>query len=936
MSEIRRHLETFLAPDQILDREIDCVAYASDASFYRLVPKAVVRPRSIEDVQRLFRYSRSWRIPLTFRAAGTSLSGQAVTDGLLIDLSRHWRSVEPLDGGRRVRVQPGVVGSTVNRVLAPFAARLGPDPASIDACMMGGILSNNASGMCCGVSQNSYHTLDSLVFVLPSGSVVDTADPEAAARLAEREPGLVEGVASLRDRIRATSALAARIREKYRIKNTVGYSLNAFVDFEEPLDILAHLLIGAEGTLAFIAGAVLRTVPDLPVKYTGLLLFASIEDACGAIGPLASAGAAALELMDRAAMRSVQDLPGVPAALASLPPSAAGLLVEFQEPAGTFVEVLVARAAAVMRQLPLIVPGRFTADPAEQAQLWKIRKGMFPSVGAVRQRGTTVIIEDVAFPVAALAPAVVDLQALFDAHGYRDAIVFGHAKDGNLHFVLTQSFGEPAQVARYERFMADVVTLVVTRYDGSLKGEHGTGRNMAPFVETEWGGDAYDIMKRVKALVDPDGLLNPGVIINPNPRAHLTDLKSLPVVEEEIDRCTECGFCELRCPSRDLTLTPRQRIAVRRAIAREPAAAGALARAFEYDGVDTCATDGLCALACPVGIDTGQLVKRLRAARHSTATEALAGWTARHFTLTARTVRGALAAGRHMNAMFGEHFTASITRRLGRAARRALPLWIEPIPLPASRLPQTKRDGAVAVYFPSCLTRTLGELPGEPRPRSTAEAFVATAARAGLPLHIPEDIDALCCGTPYSSKGFEKAHAIAVNRAIDRLWQASNEGQLPIVVDTSPCAYGLRNITGLTPANRERAARMTIVDAVEYFASEVLPHLYVRRRAASVTLHPVCSLVKMGLAPKFSAIAEACSARVFVPPSAGCCAFAGDRGWLVPELTASATAAEAAEVHAEDAEGWYSSSRTCELGMIRATGRNYRSWIHLLDWATGT
>jgi len=289
-------------------------------------------------------------------------------------------------------------------------------------------------------------------------------------------------------------------------------------------------------------------------------------------------------------MRSVQDLPGVPAALASLPPSAAGLLVEFQEPAGTFVEVLVARAAAVMRQLPLIVPGRFTADPAEQAQLWKIRKGMFPSVGAVRQRGTTVIIEDVAFPVAALAPAVVDLQALFDAHGYRDAIVFGHAKDGNLHFVLTQSFGEPAQVARYERFMADVVTLVVTRYDGSLKGEHGTGRNMAPFVETEWGGDAYDIMKRVKALVDPDGLLNPGVIINPNPRAHLTDLKSLPVVEEEIDRCTECGFCELRCPSRDLTLTPRQRIAVRRAIAREPAAAGALARAFEYDGVDTCAT----------------------------------------------------------------------------------------------------------------------------------------------------------------------------------------------------------------------------------------------------------------------------------------------------------------------------------------------------------
>lgn len=934
MSEIRRQLETFLAPDQILDREIDRVAYASDASFYRLVPRAVVRPRSIVDVQHIFRYSRTERVPIAFRAAGTSLSGQAITDGLLIDVSRHWREVEPLDGGRRVRVQPGVVGATVNRVLAPFAARLGPDPASIDACMMGGILSNNASGMCCGVSQNSYHTLESVVFVLPSGAVVDTADPAAAERLAGQESSLVEGIASLRDRIRVTSALSSRIREKYRMKNTVGYSLNAFIDFDEPIDILAHLLVGAEGTLAFIAEAVLRTVPDLPVKYTGLLLFASVEDACRAILPLASAGAAALELMDRAAMRSVEDLPGVPPALSALPPSAAGLLVEFQEPAGTFVEILAARATAVARDLPLIAPAGFTADPVEQSQLWKIRKGMFPSVGAVRRRGTTVIIEDVAFPIAALAPAVVDLQALFAAHGYDDAIVFGHAKDGNLHFVLTQSFGEPAEVARYERFMADVVNLVVNRYDGALKAEHGTGRNMAPFVQTEWGPDAYDIMTRVKALADPDGLLNPGVIINANPRAHLTDLKSLPIVDEEIDRCIECGFCEPHCPSRDLTLSPRQRIVVRREMQRHPAAAKPLARAFEYDGLDTCATDGLCAVACPVGIDTGQLIKRLRAARHSALSEGVAAWTARHFALTARTVRAALAAGRHLNSMFGEDFTASATRRLAARGRGAVPAWIEPMPVPAPPLPHTKRAGAVAVYFPSCLTRTLGDLAGEPRPRSTAEAFLEIAGRAGLPMYIPEGIGAYCCGTPYSSKGFEKAHAIAINRTIERLWEASNDGELPIVVDTSPCAYGFRSANGLTPANRERAGRMRIVDAVEFFAADVLPHLYIRRRAPAVTLHPVCSLVKMGLAPQFSAVAGACSARVFVPPSAGCCGFAGDRGWLVPELTASATAAEAAEVEAHDADGWYSSSRTCELGLTRATGRTYRSWIHLLDWAT--
>ncbi len=921
MNDLRRDLEAILPADRILDRPIDVEAYASDASFYRLVPRAVVRPESIEDVRAIFAYSQRARIPMTFRAAGTSLSGQAITDGLLVEVGHGWRGIEPLDGGRRVRVQPGAIGARVNRALAPFASRIGPDPASIDACMMGGILSNNSSGMCCGVAQNSYHTIDSLLFVLPSGTVVDTSAPGAAEAFERAEPALAAGLVGLRNEVRGQPALVERIRKKYRIKNTIGYSLNAFLDFDKPIDLMRQLLIGSEGTLAFLAEGVLRTVPDLPVKYTGLLLFPNVETAAAAVVPLVESGAAAIELMDRAAMRSVEKMPGVPPYIAALGPEAAGILAEYQGPAGTPLAGLQATASEVARRLPLVAPADFTSDPLQQARLWKVRKGMFPSVGAVRKRGTSVIFEDIAVPTDVLAPAALDLQALFRRHGYADGIIFGHAKDGNLHFVISQSFNDAAAIRQYDEFTADVVEMVVGKYDGSLKAEHGTGRNMAPFVEAEWGGPAFEIMARLKALVDPHGLLNPGVLVNRDPQAHVKDLKSLPEVEEEVDRCIECGFCESRCPSHDLTLTPRQRIVVRRAMQRPGANVDALAAAFQYDAIDTCATDGLCAIACPVSIDTGRLTKRLRASQHSPAARKLAAAAARNFGATQRLARTALRARRLAGPLAG-------------ALARAVPALGSPMPAAAGPLPVTNAAGAAALLFPSCVTRTIGALPGEPAGPSVAEAMIRVAARAGLRLHIPEGVSRRCCGMPFGSKGFPEAQSAAANATIADLWTSSREGALPVVVDTSPCAYALKGGEGLDPVNTQRLARMRIVDAVEYFATDVLPALTVRRRAGTVVIHPVCSLVKMGRTPALDTIAGACSGSVFVPPSTGCCGFAGDRGFLVPELTASATRIPAAEVRAVNADGYYSSSRTCEIGMTRATGRPYRSWVHLLDWAT--
>jgi D-lactate dehydrogenase len=917
MTTLRAELAAFLRPDQILDRPIDRAAYASDASFYRLVPQVVVRPGSLDDIRELFALSRRQRIPLTFRAAGTSLSGQAITDGILVDISRYWRAIQPLDDGRRVRVQPGAIGGHVNRALAPLEARIGPDPASIDAAMMGGILANNSSGMCCGVVQNSYHTLYSLLFVLPSGTTIDTADPEAAATLECAEPRLATGLRSLRDRVRSNSDLAARIRRKYRAKNTTGYSLNALIDFDEPIDILRHLLIGSEGTLAFIAEAVLKTVPELPVRYTGLLLFPDIAAACRAVRPLADAGAAALEVMDRAALRSVAHVPGVPESLASAGPDVAGLLVEFQEQLGTSIEAIASRAAAVTASMDLYEPARFTAEAVERALLWRVRKGMFPSVGAVRPRGTTVLTEDIAVPIDALAPAVTDLRRIFHTHGYDDAIVFGHAKDGNLHFVLSQSFNDAAAIEQYARLMDDVVEMVVGTYDGALKAEHGTGRNMAPFVETEWGPDAYAIMKELKALVDPDQLLNPGVILNSDPRIHLKDIKSLPQVEEEVDRCIECGFCESYCPSRDLTLTPRQRIMIRREMERPGADRAALVAAFEYDGLQTCAVDGLCQLACPVRIDTGQLTKKLRQRSQPAWAEGIAGWTAQHFGLGSSLARTGLRVAGHL--------PASVVARAGLTG---------PLPHAAGDLPRTNASTADAIYFPGCVSRILGPLPGEESSMSVAATFVEVAARAGLTLAIPPDASSHCCGMPYSSKGLNAAHAIAANRTIEWLWSASKDGRLPIVTDTSPCTYSLTSGDGLTPENRDRRARLRIVDGLEYFATHVLPQLSIVQQPGVVTVHPVCSLVKLGRTDHLMAIAAACSESVFVPVSTGCCGFAGDRGWLVPELTASATHGMAEEVRSRELRGQYSSSRTCEIGMSRATGRPYRSWIYLLELAS--
>jgi D-lactate dehydrogenase len=929
---LRSELVGLLGEDRVLTRVIDLVRYASDASPYRQLPRAVVMARDAADVSTVLAYGRRSGVPVTFRAGGTSLNGQSQTDGILVDVRRHWSGVEVLDDGARVRVRPGTVLGHANRVLEPYGRKLGPDPASTDIACVGGVVANNSGGMRCGVVADSYSTVSSLTFVLPSGTVIDTAAPDAAERFAQAEPQLAEGLAEIRDEIRADDRLADRIRSKFRIKNTTGYRLCAFLDEDEPVQIFRRLLIGSEGTLGFIAEAVFETVP-LPGRTTvSWLHFEGIDSATEPVPALVDSGATAVELMVAPAlMVAAQNIAGAPQDWLELPPTSAALLVEFGANTDGELDALVASAEAILREFELLKPADFTRDPERLEVSWTVREGLHGLVGRFRPPASSLIIEDVCVPPERIAESARDIQALLTEHDFLPGVA-GHASAGNLHFMLTPDFGKAEDVERYEAFIGKLVDLVLDKYDGSLKAEHGTGLNMAPYVEREWGPRATELMWRVKALADPDGVLSPGVLLNRDPGVHLRNLKTMPEIEEVATTCVECGFCEPVCPSRHLTTTPRQRIVIRREMSRQPSGSPvqrALLAQYEYDGIQTCAADGTCQIACPLGIDTGKLVKGFRDREHTARAQHQAAKLARGFRRLEGMARGGLRTG----------VVAGPVMRAWSSATRALvsdelaPTWPRNMPPPApARLPATTREGAAAVYMPACVNRIFGPPPGDAGGLHLPEAMVALSARARQPVWIPDDVAGHCCSVPWTSKGYSEGAALMANRTVEALWRWSAAGKLPIVIDASSCALGLASEVSdsLSDQNRERHGKLQIVDSVAW-AERLLPKLRIGEKLGSVTVHPTCSTRHLGLERTLREVAGEIADQVHQPTRATCCGMAGDRGLLHPELTASATAEEAAELSGRSYDAYLCSNRTCEIGLQQATGAAYESLLIPLE-----
>ncbi|PYI64975.1 FAD-binding oxidoreductase [Arthrobacter livingstonensis] len=929
-------------PGQTKTRALDLHANAHDASHFYLVPQAVAVPQNAGEVAKLLKISAAHRLPLTLRSGGTSLSGQGVTDGLLVDVRKNFRGIEVLDDGARVRVQPGVTVRALNARLLRFGRKFGPDPASEVACTIGGVVANNSSGMACGTTDNAYRTLESLTVVLPGGTVIDTAADDADAHLRALEPDIFAGLLELRGRVLANPAARTTIEHQFSMKNTMGYGLNALLDFESPAQILAHLIVGSEGTLGFVAEAVFRTVPRLAHATTGLLVFKDLEAANTALPALVDSGAATVELMDSLSLKVGQGLTQVPGVVRDLRvKNHAALLVEYQSGDVGELAELDARAAALAGSLGLDAPAHFSSDATIRAELWHLRKGLYTSVAGARPQGTTALLEDVVVPVPVLGRTCVALGTLFEKYRYENSVIFGHAKDGNIHFMLTDRFASREELDRYAAFTEDMVDVVLGE-GGSLKAEHGTGRVMAPFVRRQYGDELYDVMRRIKHLIDPAGMLNPGVLLDDDPTAHLRHIKPAPpAVDAEVDRCVSCGYCEPVCPSKDLTLTPRQRIVTLRAIEQaradgDTALAAALEADYNYDAVDTCAVDGMCQTACPVDINTGNLVKHLRRDTNGKLENGVWETAARHW--------GAVTKGAGLALSVAAKVPPGVVlpaNRLGRKVLGAdtLPLYSAELPSGGKARRRPAPAGApAAVYFPACVNAMFGAAAGSSHAvqgPGVQLSFEQLCARAGIEVLVPEGIDGACCGTPWSSKGMETGLADMHARTLNLLRAATRNGELDIICDASSCTEGLiHTIESEVPAAGLPPLR--VVDAVEFTAERILPVLGEGwERLESLVLHPTCSSTRMGMNPALEKVADAVAESVLVPENWGCCGFAGDRGMLHPELTASATAAQAADVAGMGASAHASCNRTCELGMTRATGQDYKHVLVLLAEMAG-
>lgn len=971
--------------DRIYTDYLRRFAYGIDASCYAYVPRVVIRAINESEIITLFTLSQKHNTPLTFRAAGTSLSGQACSDSVLVLANAFWQDIEIVGNAESIKCGCGVIGVEANEALKPYGKKIGPDPATINNAMIGGIFSNNSSGMCCGVKQNSYNTIKSARFILFDGTILDTsknAKPsESIESFLQKHKDKADALLALREEILQDKELCELIKRKFAIKNTTGYSINALLDFSEIKDIVNHLFIGAEGTLGFVSQVEYECVEDYAYKACALLFYKDLALGAKAVEILAhnESLVSAAEIMDYACLDSAKSLENAPLELGQIESGACAILVQLESSTQKELDSKIAHISKELESVPSLFGVHFSSDEKLMASWWKIRKALLPLAAGSRPSGSIVITEDICFPISTFAQGIDSITKLFEKFNFQ-GIIFGHALSGNVHFIITPNLNDEKESQAFGAFMEAMVDSVIA-LQGSTKAEHGTGRMIAPFVEKEWGAKAYAINRRIKEIFDPHALINPDVIISDNPQIHTQNLKQSSEVEDFINQCMECGFCEKVCPSRELTLTPRQRIAVRKEIARLEALLAEstkstqkptqeileeLKRGYQYFGIETCATCSMCSLSCPLEIDSAKIAQKLSPSTKGAVSRFIATQTAKHFSSTLSLAKGGLHIANFGFAIFGKNtlsalskkikFLPYIPRSLPRAnayrlesknfshshhacrnealgARVALPQRARPTPLreQSNAWDNGAQSSQVSViYFSTCINRSFAPQSSLKDTRALQEVFESLCKKAGVSVVYPQNLSNLCCGKAY--KDYPQSAELKrkeVYRALDssvKELQSKGVEQIHIVCDHSACSYELKS--GL----QELDSTLTILDMPEFIESTLLPRLTITPLDEDIALYAMCATRKGKWDKSLESIAKTCTnGEVIIHSKTQCCGFAGNKGFICSELNASALR-ELSEFYKDrKLRLGFSSSSTCEIGLNDKTNITWQNLLYLVD-----
>ncbi|WP_319777138.1 FAD-binding and (Fe-S)-binding domain-containing protein [Maridesulfovibrio sp.] len=931
MTKLVNDMRRVLPAAQIYDHPALVSTYAVDASYFEPKAKLVVDVRSIDEVLGVLRVCSENNMGVTFRGAGTAVSGQACGEGVLVRLmGPEWKRLEVLDGGKLFWSGSSVIGVEVNMALGPYQRKMAADPASITSATMGGIIADNSAGMCCMVEENSYHAVKGMRLVLADGTYLDTTDKNSVSAFRESHAGLLDELRVLREKVIADRDVVERIRRKYSIKNTIGYTVNSFVDHEDPVEILMHLMVGSEGTLGFIHEVLMETIPTPPKRAVGLMFFPSLNVATDIVIAMKdSCKIDAAEVLDFNSLTAMQNLKGIPDVMKNLQDGACAMLIETKGWDAEGVQKNVDEILEVMSRFPALSDQSFTTDENECEKLWNIRRALFPAIANFREPDEYVLTEDINIPVARLAEGCEAFQELFERYGYAAGIM-GHAFHGNLHFSIPVKIADAGEVDKLHHFMIDLVELITEKFDGSLKAEHGTGRAMAPFVRKEWGDFLYEVMCRVKQLFDPRNILNPGVLISEDASAHIDGLKSPVATHPDVDLCVECGFCEQICPSRNIGLTPRQRISLSRAITKlraegDEETAAEWEKVFRQYGEQLCATDGLCRTRCPLGVDVANMVREVRGRNVSENVLKLADYVSGHMEGVLHKASMALSCMSLVQRIIGDSNMGRMAGATRSISGNRIPMWNKAMPKGGSKRPavSTSHNGVQkVVYFPSCAVRTMGASKGDDSD-PLMDVTVRLLQRAGLEVLFPESMDSLCCGKAFETKGLMQQADDLSAKLSAALLKASNDGEYTVLCDTSPC---------LARMKKTLDKRLVLMDPIEFATKNLLSRLEFKKLPRTVALHPTCSTRTMGLEDSFRELADRCAEAVVVPKGIGCCGFSGDKGFHKPELNASAL--EGLKNQIADCDEGYSVSRTCEIGLTLHGGKNYRNILYLVEEAT--